>query len=127
MADSSNPSDKIILEGMRFYGFHGVNPEERALGQQYIVDLIVEMDLAKPGASDNLEDTVSYARLYRVAKEVLEGEPRNLLESAAAAIAEKVLADFPVASVRVRVKKPRPPIRGAVVENAAVEIYRTRN
>ena len=41
--------DRIVLEGMRFYGFHGVNPEERVLGQEYLVDLTVEMDLSRAG------------------------------------------------------------------------------
>lgn len=114
------------MEGMRFYGFHGVNPEERALGQEYLVDLTVEMDLTKPGASDRLEDTISYAHIYRAVRDVMEGEPRNLLEAAAQAVADRVLSEFPVDSVSVRVKKPHPPIRGSVIENAAVEITRRR-
>ncbi len=120
------PTDRIILEGMQFYGFHGVNPEERTLGQSYVVDLAVEMDLRQPGASDRLEDTVSYTRLYRAVQEVMEGESKNLLEATAQAIASRVLAEFPVAAVRVRIKKPRPPIRGSVIDHAAVEVYRTR-
>ena len=126
MTERSVPSDRIILEGMQIYGYHGANPEERALGQSYIVDLAVEMDLSKPGASDRLEDTVSYPQLFRVVQEVLEGESRNLLEATALAIANKVLFHFPVMAVHVCLKKPRPPIRGSVIENAAVEIYRVR-
>jgi dihydroneopterin aldolase len=118
--------DRIVLEGMRFYGFHGVNPEERVLGQEYLVDLTVEMDLGRAGRSDRLEDTISYAHIYRAVKEVMEGEPRNLLEAAAQSIADRVLADFPVDSVAVRVKKPHPPIRGSVIETATVEILRRR-
>jgi len=57
---------------------------------------------------------------------VMEGESRNLLEATAHAIANKVLAEFPVAAVRVLVKKPRPPVRGSVIDHAAVEIYRVR-
>ena len=56
MAERSNTPDRIILEGMQFYGFHGVNAEERSLGQSYVVDLAVEMDLGVPGKSDHLED-----------------------------------------------------------------------
>jgi dihydroneopterin aldolase len=111
---------------MQFYGFHGANPEERALGQSYIVDLVVELDLRVPGTSDSLEDTVSYTRLYRAVRAVLEGESKNLLEATAQAVASQVLEEFPVSAVQVRVKKPRPPIRGSVIENAAVEVYRTR-
>ena len=121
------PSDRIILKGMQFYGFHGVNPEERALGQPYVVDLAVELDLAAPGESDRLEDTVSYTRLYRVVQAVLEGEPKNLLEATAQAIASQVLAEFPASGVQVQVRKPRPPIRGSTMDYAAVEIYRRRD
>ena len=120
--------DRIILRGMQFYGFHGVNPEERRLGQPFIVDLEAELDLAIAGESDRLQDTVSYTHLYRVVKTVVEGEPRNLLENAASAIARGVFDQHPaVQAVRVRVQKPRPPIRGSVVEAAEVDIYRTRD
>ncbi|HCL25668.1 MAG TPA: dihydroneopterin aldolase [Dehalococcoidia bacterium] len=126
MSSEFSRDDRIVLEGMRFYGFHGVNPEERVLGQEYVVDLTVEMDLGPAGESDRLEHTVSYAHIYRAVKDVMEGEPKNLLEAAAQAVADRVLAEFSVDSVGVRVKKPHPPIRGSVIENATVEIYRNR-
>ena len=120
-------SDRIILTGLQFYGFHGVNPEERSLGQPFVVDLEAELDLSVPASSDRLDDTVSYTELYRVVKAVMEGEPRNLLESAAGAIAREVLEQRPqIGAVRVRVQKPRPPIKGSVIGAAAVEIYRSR-
>ena len=126
MAHRSNPPDRIILEGMQFYGYHGANPEERFLGQPYLVDLTVELDLRRPGKSDRLEDTVSYPQLYRTVRAVLEGESKNLLEATAQAIADRVLEEFPVQAVQVRVKKPRPPVRSSVIDNATVEIYRVR-
>ena len=126
MNSDFSQTDRIVLEGMRFYGFHGVNPEERVQGQEYLVDLAVEMDLARAGRSDRLEDTISYAHIYRAVKEVMEGPPRNLLEAAAQSIAERVLSEFPVDSVGVRVRKPHPPIRGSVIEYATVEIFRRR-
>lgn len=121
------PSDRIILHGMQFYGYHGANPEERVLGQSYLVDLAVELDLRVPGNSDRLEDTISYTHLYRVVQAVLEGESKNLLEATAQAIADRLLAQFPVTSVQLRVKKPHPPVKGSVIEYAAVEIHRTRD
>ena len=120
-------SDRIILKGMQFYGFHGVNPEERTLGQPYVVDLEAELDLQPAGRSDNLVDTVSYTQLYRLAKAVMEGQPKNLLEAAAETIAQQALDQFPVSAVRVQVRKPRPPIRGSSIDYAAVEIYRTKS
>ena len=127
MSESSRPPDRIIMEGMQFYGFHGVNVEERSLGQTYVVDLAVEIDLGVPGRSDRLEDTVSYTHLYRSVQKVLEGESKNLLEATAEAVAGRILEEFPVDAVQVRVKKPRPPIKGSFVENAVVEIYRVRD
>ena len=127
MPERSIPQDRIILEGMQFYGFHGVNPEEKTLGQSYLVDLAVEFDLSLPGASDKLEDTVNYAHLYRTVRDLVEGDSRNLLESIAQSIADRVLSEFPVKAVRVSLKKPRPPIRGSVIDYAGVEIYRVRD
>ena len=127
MSESSRPPDRIIMEGMQFYGFHGVNVEERSLGQSYVVDLAVEIDLGVSGRSDRLEDTVSYTYLYRSVQKVLEGEAKNLLEATAEAVAGRILEEFPVDAVQVRVKKPRPPIKGSFVENAVVEIYRVRD
>ena len=121
------PADRIILTGMQFYGFHGVNPEERQLGQPFTVDLEAELDLQAAGASDNLSDTVSYTHLYRAVQAIIEGPPRRLLEAAAGAIAADLLAQHPlIDAVRVRVHKPRPPIRGSVIASAAIEIHRTR-
>ena len=120
------PSDRIILSGMQFYGFHGANAEEKALGQTYVVNLAVEVDLAISGQTDQLSDTVSYTHLYRAVKAVVEGESQNLLEGIAQSIAERILDDYAVESVQLTVKKPHPPIKGSVGNYAAVEIYRTR-
>jgi dihydroneopterin aldolase len=119
-------SDRIILKGMRFYGYHGVNSEEKALGQSYLVDLEADVDLTVPGATDRLEDTISYTLIYRTVKSVVEGDSQNLLESVAQTIADRLLAELPLDGVRVRVKKPNPPVKGSVIEYAAVEIYRQR-
>ena len=119
-------SDRIILDGMQFYGYHGGSPEERSLGQPFRVDMEVFLDLTQAGEMDDLSATVSYTHIYRMAKEVMDGQPRHLLESLANRIAEDVLAAFPVQAVKVRVTKTRPPIKGAVVSGAAVEVLRER-
>ena len=119
-------SDRISLQGMRFYGYHGVNPEEKTQGQSYLVDLEAELDLARPGRSDRLEDTVSYTLMYRAAKAVVEGESRNLLEALAQDIADRLLAELPLESVTVTVQKPHPPIKGSFIAHAAVTIHRRR-
>lgn len=121
------PSDRIILEGMQFYGYHGGSSEERSLGQPFQVHLEAELDLSPAGKSDCRDDTVSYTHLYRLVEEVIGGVPRNLLEAVAEEIATKALDSFPIRALMVRVKKTRPPIKGAVVSGAAVEIYRSRS
>jgi dihydroneopterin aldolase len=119
-------SDRIFLKGMVFYGYHGATPQERELGQSFVVDIELEVDLTKPGVSDDLKDTVDYSHVYRVVKEVVEGPSHNLLESVAEGLAQKLLDSFPLDGVTVRVTKPHVPIKGAVLEGAAVEIHRRR-
>jgi 7,8-dihydroneopterin aldolase/epimerase/oxygenase len=118
--------DRIILQGMVFYGYHGVNPEERVQGQRFEVDLDLEMDLSAAGLSDDLAHTVNYAAAYKLAKEVVEGQPYNLIEAVAERLASALLSRFPLGGVRVRVRKPWAPIKGSVLESVAVEIVRKR-
>ena len=120
-------ADRILLQGMRFFAFHGNNPEERELGQPFVVDLEIEADLSVAGTSDSLDDTINYAALYRAVKGVMEGPPRNLLEAVAQEIADAVLGSFAVDGVRVRVRKTQPPIRDARLGSAGVEIERRRD
>ena len=120
-------SDRIILEAVRFYAYHGGSHEERTLGQPFQVDLEAELDLQPAGRSDDRNDTVSYTHLYRVVKEVMEAEPKNLLETLAEEIARKALDSLPIQAIVVRVKKTRPPIKGAVLSGAAIQIYRSRS
>ena len=69
--------DRIALEGMVFYGYHGVHPEERRLGQRFVVDLVAERELRTAGLSDDLADTTSYSDIYDVVREVVEGRPQE--------------------------------------------------
>lgn len=118
--------DKIILQGMEFHGYHGVLPEERALGQPFIVDLELELDLRPAGESDDLELTVNYARVFELVGSVVRGKPHRLIEAVAEDIASAVLERFPVAASTVRVKKPQAPVPGHF-SWMAVEIRRTRS
>ncbi len=120
------PADKIRLADMVFYGYHGVRPAERETGQRFVVDLEVTRDLTAAGVSDDLSDTVSYSEVFRLVKSIVEGPPHNLLESLAGEIAAAVLDAHDVSSVTVTVKKPEPPIAGAVLGYAGVEITRSR-
>ncbi|MDE2859966.1 MAG: dihydroneopterin aldolase [Chloroflexota bacterium] len=119
-------ADRIILKGMTFYGYHGATPHEKERGQPFVVDIEMELDLSRPGRSDDLRDTVDYSAVYGVVREVVEGEGRNLLESVADGLAQRLLRDFPLDTVTVRVAKPHVPIHGAMLESAAVEVHRRR-
>lgn len=118
--------DKIYFNGMAFYGYHGVYPEENKLGQRYQVDLELFLDLAPAGLSDDLKDTINYAEVYQLCKQVVEDERFQLVERVAQQIAERSLAQFPLlVELMVRVVKPDPPIPGHY-ESVAVEIRRRR-
>ena len=111
---------------MAFYGYHGATPREREVGQLFVVDVEMELDLSGPGLSDDLRDTVDYSAVHSVVREVVEGMGRNLLESVADGLARRLISDFPLDAVTVRVAKPHVPIRGAMLESAAVEVHRRR-
>lgn len=111
---------------MKFYGYHGVFPEENTLGQRFIVDLMVLVDLKKAGETDQLEHSVNYGELFQVCKEIVEGKPYKLVEAVAEKIAETVLMQFTLVSeVTIKVIKPDPPIPGHY-QSVAVEITRSR-
>ena len=116
--------DRILLEGMSFEGRHGVRPAERERPQEFKVDVEIDCDLSEPGKSDRIEDSVDYRRVRAIAKEVIEGESQNLIETLAARIAERVLQLPRVAGVSVRVAKR--PASMQPIGAAAVRIDRTR-
>ena len=118
--------DKIQLNGMVFYGFHGVTPAEQKIGQEFVVDLEVNCDLGVAAISDDIEDTVNYAEAYVVVKDVVESTKHKLIESVAGAIASGILHRFEIESVRVKVQKPHVSMQGGILEYAAVEIFREK-
>jgi dihydroneopterin aldolase len=118
-------SDRITLRGMRFLGRHGVTLEERMEPQPIEVDVEMALDLARSARSDELADTVDYAAVFADVAAVVERQSFRLLEALAAAISEAVLAQPHVASVEVRVRKPKAPLPGAF-ETVEVAIRRSR-
>ena len=126
LLERENIVDKIFVNQMEFYGYHGVFPEENRLGQRFVVDLIIETDLSAAGKSDQLDDSINYGELYAVCKEVVEGEQYNLVEAIAEQIASRMLTQFStVQTCTVKVFKPDPPIPGHY-KSVAVEIKRGR-
>lgn len=117
--------DKIILENMLFYGYHGVLPAENSLGQRFAVSLTIGTDTKAAAQSDDLSLSLNYAEVHTVIKKIMEGQPVKLLETLAETIAAAVLA-MGGQSVLVTVKKLHPPIPGQM-DYAAVAIERSRS
>lgn len=119
--------DRILLEGMVFHGRHGVLPAERELGQPFVVDVELRLDLRPAGLSDDLSKTVDYGEVHRLARQVVEGEPAGLTETVAERIANATLEEHPLVEiVRVKVKKPNVRLGDTVLAGSAVEILRHR-
>ena len=116
--------DRIELRGMSFQGRHGVRPAERESPQEFKVDIEVDADLQDASRSDHLADTIDYTQLRAVAREVIEGPPRKLLESLAGEIADRIAGMPRVQNVSVRITKR--PASMQPLDGAAVRIYRTR-
>ncbi len=119
-------SDRIVLRGLRFTGYHGVFAEERARGQPFVVDVDLHVALAAAGTHDDLARTIDYGAVASQVRALVEGEPVQLIETLAERIAARLLATTPAGRVRVRVAKPEAPLPVAF-ESVAVEITRTRS
>ena len=119
--------DSIFLEGLTFYGYHGVNPEERQLGQRFVVSVTLGLDLSTAGSTDDLAQTINYAAVYAIVRDVLEGPPLQLLEALAERVAAAILDRTPAEEVIVRVEKPWAPVKGMVAGTAGVTVTRRRS
>jgi 7,8-dihydroneopterin aldolase/epimerase/oxygenase len=116
------------VEDLACYGYHGVKPEEKALGQRFLVDLTLRLDLGPAGRSDDLGLSVSYSEAARLARERVEGPSRDTIEAVAEEVAAALLERFPrLEGVTVRVKKPAAPIAGVQFGLVAVEVSRERS
>lgn len=118
-------SDRIVLHDMVFQGRHGVFEHEQLEPQPFHVDVELFLDLQPAGLEDELAKTVDYGVVFETCRSIVESTSFRLIEAIAEAIAHELLADFPVAEVTVRVRKPNLPIEGTLAW-AGVEIRRLR-
>jgi len=119
-------SDRIVVEGMRFRGTHGVNPEEKVEPQRFEVDVELALDLRPAGRSDDLALTADYAGVFDLCRELVETTRFNLIEALAETIADRLLAGLPVVDeVTVRVRKPEVRL-GGTFRSVGVEVRRAR-
>ncbi|MEO7061506.1 MAG: 2-amino-4-hydroxy-6-hydroxymethyldihydropteridine diphosphokinase [Lapillicoccus sp.] len=118
-------TDRIVLVGVEAVGHHGVLAFEKADGQPFVVDVVLELDLARPGRTDALEDTVSYAEVAADVMARITGPSFDLIERLAHVIAADVLARPLVEAVEVTVHKPQAPV-GQPFSDVAVHVRRER-
>lgn len=111
---------KVSLEGVRFFAYHGFYPEEQIVGTEFIVDVETETEVFSSG-DDEISNTVNYERLFRIASEEMD-VPRKLIETVAHGILDKIRHEFiAVQEIRVKIRKMHPPM-GAEIRNSGIEL-----
>jgi 7,8-dihydroneopterin aldolase/epimerase/oxygenase len=119
-------TDTIFITGVVIHARHGVMEHETAIGQRFIIDLELSADLSESSRTDRLTDTVSYSSVVAIASAAFKDANYRLLERAAGAVADAILAAFArVDAVKVTVHKPHAPI-AAIFEDVGVILTRTR-
>lgn len=118
-------ADRIVLTGVRARGHHGVFDHEKRDGQDFVVDVVLHLDLAAAARTDDLDATVSYAVIAAEVVARIEGEPLDLIEALAGQIAEDALRHARVDRVEVTVHKPQAPV-GVAFGDVAVTVERGR-
>ena len=119
-------TDSVHVTGLALHAFHGVMEHEAKVGQTFFIDLVLDIDLTQASRSDKIADTVGYDQVVDVASRTFCAERYRLVEAAAGAVAEAVLAAFQaVTLVRVTVHKPHAPI-AATFSDVGVTLVRKR-
>ena len=119
--------DKIIIDSLKIFAHHGVNPEETVMGQWFVLDIEALTDLKNACMSDNIDDTVSYAAIVKTVRRTMTEKNCKLLEHAAQRTADAIFNEYPqIMQVKIRLRKPDAPIK-ADFGFVAVEIERGRN
>lgn len=119
-------SSKIYLRNVRFHAFHGVLPQEGIVGNDYLVNLVVDYDFSSAMKTDDLQETLNYAEVYQKVREEM-AVPSKLLEHVAGRIAHRLFSDFPeIQKLQLSITKVNPPM-GADSDGAGVEVVLTND
>ncbi len=119
--------DRIMIEDLQVYAYHGVAPAEKSNGQMFFVSLWMDVNLEKAAKSDDVKDTVSYADICADVQKVMQLKKYNLIESAAMNVIEYLFRAYPgITKIRILLKKPWAPM-GHHLKFAAVELERQRS
>jgi dihydroneopterin aldolase len=117
-------TDLIRISGIKAFGYHGVFETERASGQDFYVDIELEVDLTRASVSDDVKDTINYAEVTDIVVKEITTNPVSLIEKLAGRIAERIKVTFAQAArVTVTVHKPQAPV-SAQVKDISVTISR---
>ena len=119
-------SDRILLHNIRLEGRHGYYDHELERPQPFEVDVELLLDLRPAGIDDDLDQSVDYAKVYEVVRQIVESTSYRLLEALAEAISHELLTAFPVTEIGVRLRKPAVQL-GGPLDYAGVEIWRRRS
>jgi len=118
--------DKIIVAGIKFHGYHGFTALERQVGVRCSIDVELVLDLEAAGRSDALEDTIDYRKVHDLVLSVGTKERSfHLIEALALHMADRLLKEFRVQEVTVRVRKETPVLDG-IVDSVGAEVTRSR-
>lgn len=118
--------DKIIIKNLKLFCYHGVNPEEKVDGQNFIFDVEAGVDLTGPCATDNVDDTVSYAKMIKTVRRVAQSQKDDLIERVAQRIIDALFEEYEkIQVIKITVMKPEAPIK-AEFDYVAVQIERKR-
>ncbi len=119
-------SSKIYLRNVRFHAFHGVLPQEGIVGNDYLVNLVLDYDFSSAMKTDVLQGTLNYAEVYQKVREEM-AVPSKLLEHVAGRIAHRLFSDFPeIQKLQLSITKVNPPM-GADSDGAGVEVVLTND
>ena len=119
-------SSKIYLRNVRFHAFHGVLPQEGIVGNDYLVNLVLDYDFSSALKTDDLQGTLNYAEVYQKVREEM-AVPSKLLEHVAGRIAHRLFSDFPeIQILQLSITKVNPPM-GADSDGAGVEVVLTND
>lgn len=117
--------DRITLTGVGVVGYHGVLDSEKQSGQPFFVDITMFTDFQRASESDDVENTVNYAEVAELIRDVITGDSLDLIETLAENIAQAVLARFPLEAVELTVHKPKAPIE-VTFSDVSVTVFRER-
>jgi dihydroneopterin aldolase len=120
-------SDAVFVRGLALHAYHGAMQHEAKVGQTFKLDLVLDIDLAEASRTDKLAHTIGYDQVVAAASKAFCARRYRLVEAAAGAVADAVLARFPQArAVEVTVHKPHAPI-AATFDDVGVTIVRRRH